>query len=440
MAALPTEADVGGAAGPLSGVGVPSQADVIVIGAGVTGASIGYQLARHSDLRVAIVDARAPVGGISGRTFGQIRQHYSNELMVRIAQRGFHCIQNWDSVVGVGDPGYARFGYMLLVAEDQLDGLRYNIELGRSLGVDTSFVVGSQITQIEPLVNADGLAGGAYEPEGGYIDVTKMVLSWLTAASAAGADVLAPVAVERIMTSNTAATGVPTAAGEQTGVSSTAAVTGVATSAGEIAAPLVIAATGAWARDLLDPLGVEVPIERRRLEMAVLEQHAGARALGTCITDGNSNLVIRPDMGRHIVAVAYPPEMPVVDDPLADASGADHAAHDVRLRAAIAERLPSLTVASTVSTTAGAYDVAPDYHPILGWASDIAPVDGLYLAVGLSGHGLKLSPALGEIVAARVLGVDQVGDAPPIDISALRPSRFADRDLMHLSYGPSARA
>lgn len=421
MAALPTEADVGGVAGPLSGVGVPSQADVIVIGAGVTGASIGYQLARHSDLRVAIVDARAPVGGISGRTFGQIRQHYSNELMVRIAQRGFHCIQNWDSVVGFGDPGYARFGYMLLVVADQLDGLRHNIELGRSLGVDTSFVVGSQITEVEPLVNADGLAGGAYEPEGGYIDVTKMVLSWLTAASAAGAHVLAPVNVEGIMTSG-------------------GSVAGVATGAGEIAAPVVVAATGAWACDLLDPLGVEVPIERRRLDMAVLEQHAGARALGTCITDGNSNLVIRPDMGRHIVAVAYPPEMPVVVDPLADASDADHAAHDVRLQAAISERLPSLTVASTVSTTAGAYDVSPDYHPILGWASDIAPVDGLYLAVGLSGHGLKLSPALGEIVAARVLGVDQVGDAPPIDISALRPSRFADGDLMHLSYGPSARA
>ena len=400
---------------------IPSEADVVVIGAGVTGASIGYQLARHSDLRVVIADARAPVGGISGRTFGQIRQHYSNELMVRIAQRGFHCIQNWDSVVGFGDPGYARFGYMLLVVEDQLDGLRYNIELGRSLGVDTSFVVGSQITEVEPLVNADGLAGGAYEPEGGYIDVTKMVLSWLTAASAAGAEVLAPVNVEEVMTSG-------------------GAVTGVNTADGEIRAPVVVAATGAWARDLLDPLGVEVPIERRRLEMAVLEQSAGARALGTCITDGNSNLVIRPDMGRHIVAVAYPPEMPVVDDPLADASGADHAAHDVRLRAAIAERLPSLTVASTVSTTAGAYDVAPDYHPILGWASDIAPVDGLYLAVGLSGHGLKLSPALGEIVAAGVLGIDQVGDAPPIDISALRPSRFAEGDLMHLSYGPSARA
>ncbi|WP_423917142.1 NAD(P)/FAD-dependent oxidoreductase [Candidatus Poriferisodalis sp.] len=400
---------------------VPSEVDAVVIGAGVIGASIGYQLARHSDLRVAIVDARAPVGGISGRTFGQIRQHYSNELMVRIAQRGFHCIGNWDSEVGYGDPGYARLGYMLLVTSDQLDGLQYNIDLGRGLGVDTRFVVGREITEIEPLVNADGLAGGAYEPDGGFIDVTKMVLSWLTAATAAGAAVLAPVAVDQILVSG-------------------GAVAGVATSAGEIRAPIVIAATGAWARDLLDPLGVEVPVERRRLDMAVFSQRPGAPALGTCITDGNSNLVIRPDMGRHVVAVAYPPEMPVVDDPLADASESDHSAHAVRLEAAIAERLPEMSVVATVSTTSGAYDVSPDYHPILGWAAEIAPVDGLYLAIGLSGHGLKLSPALGEIVAAHVLGLECVGDAPAIDTRALRPSRFAEGDLMHLSYGPSARA
>ena len=232
---------------------------------------------------------------------------------------------------------------------------------------------------------------------------------------------LAPLAVEEILLSD-------------------GAVAGVATARGEIRAPTVVTATGAWARDLLDPLGVEVPVERRRLDMAMLSQPPGAKALHTCITDGNSNLVIRPDMGRHVLAVAYPPEMPVVDDPLADASEADHRAHAARIDRAMAERLPDMEAASVVWTTSGAYDVSPDYHPILGWADEIGAVSGLYLAVGLSGHGLKLSPALGEIAAAAVLGVEQVGDAPPIDARALRPSRFAAGDLMHLSYGPSARA
>ena len=400
---------------------IPAEADVVVIGAGVSGASIGYQLARNSSRRVAVVDARPPVGGISGRTFGQIRQHYSNELMVRMALRGFHCIGNWAAEVGYGDPGYVRLGYMLIVTEDQIDGLRRNVELGRSLGVDTRFVGPDEIAAVEPLVNAKDLAGGAYEPDGGYIDVTKMVLSWLGAATTAGADVLAPLAVEEIMVAD-------------------GTVTGVATARGDIAAPVVVVATGAWARDLLDPLGVHVPVERRRLDMAMLEQEPGSRALHTFITDGNSNLVIRPDMGRRVLAVAYPPRMPEVDDPLGDAPADDHADHSVRIRRAVAERLPAMAIAKTVSTTSGAYDITPDYHPILGWASEIADVNGLYLAVGFSGHGLKLSPAVGEIVASHVLGVEQLGTAPPLDARALRPSRFADGDLMHLTYGPSARA
>ena len=400
---------------------LPAEVDVVVIGAGVSGASIGYQLARQSDRRVAVVDARPPVGGISGRTFGQIRQHYSNELMVRMALRGFHCIRNWATEVGYGDPGYIRLGYMLIVTENQIDGLRRNVELGRRLGVDTRFVGPDEIAAVEPLVNAERLAGGAYEPDGGYIDVTKMVLSWLGAATAAGAEVLAPLAVEEILVSD-------------------GAVAGVATARGVIAAPLVVVATGAWARDLLDPLGVHVPIERRRLDLAMLEQEPGSRALHTFITDGNSNLVIRPDMGRRVLAVAYPPEMPEVDDPLADAPPVDHEDHATRIRRAVAERLPSMAIAKTVSTTSGAYDITPDYHPILGWANEIADVTGLYLAVGFSGHGLKLSPSVGEIAASHVLGTEQTASAPPLDTRPLRPSRFADGDLMHLTYGPSARA
>jgi len=394
-----------------------------VIGAGVAGASIGYQLARHSERQVIIVDARAPVGGISGRTFGQIRQHYSNELMVRMAMRGFHCIRNWAAEVGYGDPGYVRLGYLLLVTENQIDGLRRNIRIGAGAGVNTRFVSPDTVASIEPLLRTDDLAGGAYEPDGGYIDVTKMVLSWLGAAAAAGATVLAPTAVARINTSGGVVTGVTLASGDK------------------IRAPVVVSATGAWARDLLDPLGVRVPVERRRLDMAMRKQRPGTPQLHCCVTDGNSNLVIRPDMGRHVLAVAYPPEMPVVDDPLAEATTGDHRRHGERIGRAVRERLPGMELEDEpVALISGAYDVTPDYHPILGWADEISDVSGLYLAVGFSGHGLKLSPTVGEIAAAAVLGVDQVGNAPPLDASALRPSRFAKGDLMHLTYGPSARA
>ncbi len=387
-------------------------ADVVVVGAGVMGASIAFQLAR-SGVRVTVIDERPPVGGISGRTFGQIRQHYSNELLVRMARRGFEVIDGWRDEVGVGDPGYARLGYLLLVATDQIDALRGNVELGRGCGVDTRFVTADEIAAIEPLLVADGLAGGAYEPDGGYIDVTRMVLSWLTAAQIQGARLLSGVRVTALRTAG-------------------GAVAGVATTAGNIDAPAVVTATGAWGRELLDPLGVEVPLGRLRLDMATLEIEAGRPQMQCCVTDGNSNVVVRPDMGRRVVAVAYPDDMPAVDDPLAPGADEDHRAHLDRLDAAFAARMPTMRRARVIGHVSGAYDVTPDYHPVIGWAPGIS---GLFLALGFSGHGLKLSPTVGEVVSAMVLGQE-----PAFDLHELRPERFDEGDLMFCAYGPGARA
>ena len=388
-------------------------ADIVVIGAGIMGASIACQLATRSRRRVVVVDERPPVGGMSGRTFGQIRQHYSNALMVEMAMRGFEVLNNWEAEVGVGDPGYVRLGYLLLVVEAQVAACRRNVELGRQLGVDTRFVSPGEIEAIEPALVTRDLAGGAWEPDGGYIDVTRMVLSWLGAAQAAGATLHSGLRVE----------GIATADGR---------VVGVDTAEGRIEAPTVVCAAGAWTGDLLDPLGIDAPIERRRLDMAYLEQPPGRPTIRTCITDGNSNVVMRPDMGPYLLAVAYPNEMPEVRDPAAPAPAEDEALHRARLDRALAERLPDFTDAKVVRTVSGAYDITPDFHPILGWAPGL---DGLYLAAGFSGHGLKLSPAVGECVAAAVLEAEA-----PFDIRPLRPSRFAEGDPMYLAYGPSARA
>ncbi len=388
-------------------------ADIVVVGAGIMGASIAFQLTRQSGRRVVVVDERPPVGGMSGRTFGQIRQHYSNALMVEMAIRGFEVLNNWETEVGVGDPGYVKLGYMLLVVEAQVEACRRNVDLGRQLGVDTRFASPDEIKALEPALVTDDLAGGAWEPNGGYIDVTRMVLSWLGAAQAAGATLHSGLRVE----------GIATADGK---------VLGVDTAEGRIEAPIVVCAAGAWSSDLLAPIGVDAPIERRRLDMAYLEQPPGRPTIRTCITDGNSNVVMRPDMGPYLLAVAYPNEMPEVADPASPAPAEDEARHRTRLDKALAERLPDFTDAKVVRTVSGAYDITPDFHPILGWAPGL---DGLYLAAGFSGHGLKLSPAVGECVAAAVLESDS-----PFDIRPLRPSRFADGEPMYLAYGPSARA
>ena len=392
---------------------VLTQANIVVIGAGVMGASIAYQLNQRSDKRILLIDQSAPLGGMSGRTFGQIRLHYSNALMLKLAMRGYAYFGNWAREVGYGDPGYVPMGYLLIVVRDQLDALRRNIELAQSLGIDTRFVDPDEIKSLEPAIDTDGLEGGAYDPAGGTIDVTRMVLSWLTAAQENGLELITGLRVDAIETKS-------------------GRVTGVATADGRIETSVVITATGPWGRDLLSPLGIDLPLEVRRLDMMYLRQPPGRAQIGCCITDGNSNVVIRPDAGRDILVAAYPPEMPLARDPAEANNDIDDADHLARIRKALAERLPDFRDAEPIRAVSGTYDITPDWHPIVGWAPDI---EGLFLATGFSGHGLKISPAIGEVTAAAVLGHES-----PYDMRPLRFERFAEGDLMHLAYGPGARA
>lgn len=286
-----------------------------------------------------------------------------------------------------------------------------NVELGRSLGVDTTFVTPEEIAGIEPLVVLDGVAGASYEPDGGFVDVTKMILSWLAAGIGRGLSPMLGSAVTAI-----------DADGDR--------VLGVRTEHGAIRSPIVVDAAGVWGPALVEPLGVRLPISFIRLRMARLRQLASGPLLRTAVTNAAGGLVMRPDRGPLALAAVYEDEVPSAQPP--DLDRADDPAFEGLVRRALAQRVPAYADAAWEGTVSGIYDATPDWHPIIGWAPGM---EGLYLALGWSGHGLKLAPAVGEVVADEILGRE-----PLIDVSALRAERFEEGRLMRLAYGPGARA
>jgi glycine/D-amino acid oxidase-like deaminating enzyme len=387
-------------------------ADIVVVGAGIFGSSIAFQLVSRGAGRVVLVDGRGPAAGMSGRSFEQVRRHYSNEVTIRLANRGFEVFEHWDAEVGVGSAGYVRLGYLLLVPEDALAACRRNVELGLGCGVNTSFVSPEEIAAIEPLASLEGVAGGAFEPDGGVVDVPLMVLSWVTAATSLGLRTRFGSEVVEVSTSAGCVTGVRLADGV------------------DISCPVVIDAAGGWGAGLAATAGVRVPLTFVRVAMAWLRQVPTAPTLGVCLTDTAGGLVMRPDRGRLALAVAYGSNARPEPAP-SFASDVDQG-YERRVRSAIDARVPAYANAAWERSVSGQYDVTPDWHPLIGWAPG---VEGLYLALGWSGHGLKLSPAVGEVVADEVLGCP-----PSIDVSDLRPDRFDRNQPMHLAYGPGARA
>ena len=386
-------------------------ADVVVVGGGLFGTSIAYQLCRRGAGRVLLLERDALGSGDSGRTFGMVRRHYSNAVTALLAMRGSRTIMHWAEEVGIGDAGYVETGYLLPVPETLVEASRDNVARLAALGLETSFVAPAEIAQIEPLLALDGIAGAAYEPDGGFADAHKMILGWFAAGYTHGLEAKFGCGVSALIVE----------AGR---------VRGVRTREGDIGCDRVVLATGAWARELLVPVGVDVPIALKRIQVAVLRQPAGAPRPNVVCSDAVTNVVVRPDRGALFCAVTY-----FGDEPLDAADDCDHDAspgYEEAIRRALSERYPALAEAAWQRAWAGPYDYSPDWNPIVGEAPG---VEGLHLALAWSGHGFKLSPAVGEVVAAEV-----VGDEPVIDVTALRPARFAEGELLRLAYGPGARA
>jgi glycine/D-amino acid oxidase-like deaminating enzyme len=390
---------------------VTTSVDTAIVGAGIVGLATAHALCRDVAGSVALFDRGMPGGGDSGRSFSMVRRHYSNAVVARLAMAGSRTIMDWADEVGVADAGYVRCGYLLTVPERLVDACRGNVAMLQSLGLDTRFLEAGEIDAAEPELSLDGVAGAAYEPDGGFADAQKMCLGWFAAATRNGLRSHLGVAVDAFRVE----------AGR---------VVGLETADGFVPAGKVVLATGAWANDLLRPLGGEQPIELRRLQVLVARTGPGGPLPSAVCSDAVTNVVVRPDRGRQFCAVAYAGE-----DLLERADDCDHGLSDDyedAVRAGLTERYPRLAGFELVRGFAGPYDVTPDWNPILGPCPGI---EGLYLAVGWSGHGFKLSPAVGEVVAAEVSG-----RTPPIDVGELRPERFAAGRLLRLAYGPGARA
>ena len=388
----------------------PARADVVVVGAGLFGTSIAFQLARRRAGSVLLLE-RATVGaGDSGVCFSMLRRHYSNEVTARLAVRGVEVIQRWAEEVGTGDSGYVRTGYLLAATREHLPALEENVRRLVSWGVDTRAVTPAEIAELEPLLALDGIAGGAYEPDGGFADAQTMTLAWFAAALAEGAEARLGCRVTALRAEG-------------------GRVAGVETDAGPIAAAAVVLAAGAWTPELARTAGVEVPLSLQRIQVGLLRQPADRPQVRLTLSDLASGLVLRPDRAGIALAVAYQPVEPVAarDECRREVD----AGYETAVRAALRQRLPAYAEAEWLGGFAGTYDGTPDWNPILGFAPG---VEGLYLALG-SGHGFKLAPAVGEVVADEV-----VGRRPAIDVSALGLGRFGRGELLRLAYGPSAKA
>ncbi len=380
-------------------------ADVVVVGGGCTGASAAFWLACRHRQKVVLLERGTVAGGPTGRSSGIVRMHYSYEPLIRLALRSLEVFQAFDDVGGSAD--FRRTGFLMLIPAGQEAILEANVRLQRSLGVETSVVDRKAIGNIDPRLRTDDVGAGAYEPSSGYADGHATATAFAAAARRCGAEVREGTAAMRIVVN-----------GDR--------VTGVETPAGRIAASAVLVAAGAWSRGLLAPLGVDLPIRATRHQVVLLETPDPFLPLGPVLADLGLGIYTRPDVGRQFLAgsVEEHPEEEVGADAFNEGVDFDFVEQIGRR---LAHRVPAFAGVAVRGGYASIYDVTPDWQPVLG---AVPGVGGLFVAAGFSGHGFKLSPAIGETLAGLIV----TGRFDTIDLGPFRLSRFADGALIHSPY------
>ncbi len=376
-------------------------ADVIVVGAGVQGASLAFHLARRGT-RVLVLERESVAAGATGRSSGFVRMHYDLESDARLAWASFPYFRAWQDMVGAGDCGFVRTGFMQVMPEALADNVRANVEMQLEIGITTRIVDHAEIARLVPGVVTEDIAIGAYESESGYADPSGTTAGFLAAARERGARLVQGCQVRAVEVE-----------GE--------AVVGVETDRGRFDAPIVVDVGGAWAARLASTAGVTVPVEAWRHDTAFFGLPLGRSPDFPIVIDEVNQVYFRPE-GRDMMLVGLEAGNEIGGSPDRPLSSASPATIEEMVRRVCA-RVPWMAD-GTLRTDHGGQDgiTTADQRPILGRAGP----DGFYLACGFSGTGFKTAPAVGACLAELILD----GQATTVDISGYSLERFAEGRLL----------
>ena len=390
------------------------QHDVIVIGAGVIGTSVAFHLAALGAKNVLVLDRTQVGAGTTAQSSGILRTHYSVPENLELARRSWQVFDRFAQVLDDAEAsaGLVKCGYLIAAPEgDKLAPLRESLTAQQAMGIALQLLSPDEAAQRLPICRFDDAALIGFEPVAGFADAYLVATGFARAARRRGVKIIEGVEVQTLL--------------REQGI-----VVGVQTSQGRFDAPTVVSAQNIWAKDIERWTGIDTPVRAERHTVLALEgpqpygfampvyKDLGSPGMFYCRSYGGTQMLVSEGITGQTLDAPDNEQGEVSMDYVA------------ALGAQVAERFPSFEAAGLASSWTGVYDVTPDWNPVLGRLPD---VPGLIVAYGFSGHGFKLSPAVGRVLAQEALGL-------PTDVS-LAPylhERFRAGRLLTGRYGAGA--
>jgi glycine/D-amino acid oxidase-like deaminating enzyme len=376
----------------------------LVVGGGLEGLSIAWSLAQRGETDVLVVERGSLCSGMTGKSSAVVRCHYGNRSLAAMAWYGVQVFERATELFG-DEIGFRQCGYVVGVGDDDVDALKANVAMQQDVGVAVEFLGHDDVAELWPGANLDDFAAFAYEPRGGRGEAYNTGMAFAAAARTLGVQIRQYTPVAALLAD---------AEGPVRGA--------VLADGTEIHSGTVILATGPWAPELGATVDVAIPVRTQRAQVVLVDQGEPIPPVPVLSDLVGLQYICREPNGDLLVGNSDHSSPQFVDPDDYPNRADDDAVEKVVTK--LGHRLPAMPDPRISSTYGGGYDVTPDYNPIIG----PSPREGLFLATGFSGHGFKISPAVGRLVAD--LLVDGKTDLADVTPSDFRYSRFAEGDLL----------
>ena len=373
----------------------PTRARVVVIGGGVMGLSTAYHLAKQGVQDVVLVERGELGAGSTCKAAGGVRAQFSDAVNIELGMRSLEVFRNFpelfDQDIDLDECGYL----FLLEREEDLRTFERNVELQRSMGLESRIISVEEAKELSPLISTEGLIAGVWSPEGGHCTPESVVQGYARAARALGVRIIRHCEVTDVVREGDT-------------------ITAVETAQGSIATDTVVCCAGAWSRALGDMVGVDLPVDPVRRELLVTEPMPDLPAKVPFTIDFSTTMYFHREGPGLLVGMSNQDEEP--------GFSLEHTDEWLeQVVEAAGRRVPVLEEVGMASRWAGLYEVTPDHNALIGEAEGVSRF--LY-ATGFSGHGFLQGPAVGQVMAELYLG-----QTPSVDVTALHGRRFEGAGL-----------
>ena len=349
-------------------------AEIAIIGGGIMGASTAYHLARRGCSDVVILEKDLLAQASTGLSAGGIRQQFSHPANIRLSQEAVRVFARFEEEFGV-DTQFRQVGYLFLAQSEEVwQEFVANVEVQHRFDVPVEELSPDEIKRRWPYLNVEDLRGGTFCAEDGYADPYTAAMGFARAARRLG------VRIEE----QTQVAGIRIEGGR---------VRGVETTRGPISTTVVVNVAGAWGGEVGRMAGFDLPVRPYRRQVFMTQAFDPIPKPVPMILDIEPAFYFRGE-GPGILT-----GMSDLDEPSSFNTNVDYRFMERVIDAAV-HRAPILEQAEILRGWGGLYAITPDDNPIIG---PLPGAEGLFCAIGFSGHGFQQSPTVGRILSELIL-------------------------------------